>query len=316
MITCLTDWIGARGIKDGDSGHYVNDLPGMSTASIDMTKSVDDDNLAGCFDRVSQRAIDLFESDIRTYMKRTHKYFGVKENITSGIIKDYNVLDLSSKWNGCQLYTEGYHPNLEITINDINLHLISEGTFTFKIYDTARGQELYTKEVVGVEGMNTIKINKTYRTAKYPYLFICYDASECECTEATYYDSGEYYNQNSVSITKGTSVLTDNLSGDNTGLVVNYSVKCSLEAFVCNRLDDFTQPILYKHGIELLNERIYSDSVNRYTLIDITTAEKLKEMYVKEYDKLIIDALESSGVIIDGECFVCNKAINLRTQLP
>ena len=316
MIACLNDWIGARGIKEGDSGLYVNDLPGMSTASINLTKSFDDTDLNECFERVSNRAINLFESDVRTQMKQTHKFFGLKENITTGIIREYEVLDTAVKWNGWHLYTSGYHPNLEIIINNIHLNLISECSLTIKIYDAISGVELYTKDVEGIEGTNEIKINKAYKTSSYPNIFICYDAEDCDVLKASTYDSGEYYNQNSVSILKSNPILKDNLSGDNTGMIVNYSVRCSLESFVCDRLDSFSQAILYKHGVELLNERIFSDAINRYTLLDIETAEKLKDVYEREYIKLITDALISSDVIIDGECFVCNRMVNLRVQLP
>ena len=86
--------------------------------------------------------------------------------------------------------------------------------------------------------------------------------------------------------------------------------------FVCQRIDSFKDAFLYKLGIEFCNERIYSDRINRYTLMDRDDAVSLRDEFAAQYDELIEASLKDLKVTESDECFQCNKAVNYKTQLP
>ena len=120
----------------------------------------------------------------------------------------------------------------------------------------------------------------------------------------------------SGNIPKTGSVLDANLDGSDTGLSVTFNLECSVSNFVCQRIDNFKDAFLYKLGIEFCNERIYSDRINRYTLMDREDAEKLRGEFEVEYDQLIEASLKDLKVTESDECFECSKAVNYRVMIP
>ena len=78
----------------------------------------------------------------------------------------------------------------------------------------------------------------------------------------------------------------------------------------------FKDAFLYKLGIEFCKERINSDRINRYTLMDRDQAMELKDSFQKQYQELLQNALIDLRIENDGVCFECNKAVNYKMILP
>ena len=119
-----------------------------------------------------------------------------------------------------------------------------------------------------------------------------------------------------VEVATTADILSANVSGANTGLSVTFNLECSVSNFVCQRIDSFKDAFLYKLGVEFCNERIYSDRINRYTLMDREEADRLRIEFNDQYKLLIDAALKDLKIEESDECFECNRAINYKMMLP
>ena len=204
--------------------------------------------------------------------------------------------------------------NLLLNITEFSLYLNTAKDFDIFIYDLNTGQKLDEIRYNGIEGLSTYRILKNYAVHKYSNIFVCYDASEISVLKMTEYKPLSF--TQSGDIAKSGSVVDANLSNGDTGLSVVFNLECSVSNFVCQRIDSFKDAFLYKLGIEFCNERIYSDRINRYTLMDRDDAVSLRDEFASQYDELIEASLKDLKVTESDECFQCNKAVNYKTQLP
>lgn len=77
---------------------------------------------------------------------------------------------------------------------------------------------------------------------------------------------------------------------------------CDYDALICENLEVLTQPWKYVLGIWILLFRINSNRLNRFTTIDVTQAQELKDYYQAEYEKF----LNSSVLCMDiSSCELC-----------
>jgi len=204
--------------------------------------------------------------------------------------------------------------NLVLNINSIDVYLNAAIDFNIFVYDLNSGAKLDEIRFEGSEGLATYRINKNYALHRHSDLFICYDASEISVLKQIEYRPSGF--TRSGTIPKTSAKLDDNFTGADTGLSVTYNMECSVSNFVCQRIDSFKDAFLYKLGVEFCNERIYSDRINRYTLMDREDAEKLRTEFNDQYNLLIDAALKDLKINESDECFECNKAVNYRVMLP
>ena len=100
-------------------------------------------------------------------------------------------------------------------------------------------------------------------------------------------------------------------------MMLVYNVECSVDNFVCHRISQFLDPYLYLLGIEFCSERIHSDRINRWTLMNAEDAGKLREEFKAEYKKqmeVIFDDITLTEQ--NDECFRCARGVTLKTLLP
>lgn len=88
---------------------------------------------------------------------------------------------------------------------------------------------------------------------------------------------------------------------------------------VCERKDLFDVALWYLHGTELMIERTSTDTLSRYTTIDLDKAEKLKSDFFIEFQAALEDAVQSMNPA-DSDCITnclqCNGVVKWVTQLP
>lgn len=92
-------------------------------------------------------------------------------------------------------------------------------------------------------------------------------------------------------------------------------VKC----LVCANKDLFDVALWYLHGTELMIERTSTDTLSRYTTIDLDKAEKLKEEFYREFQAAMEDAIGSINIAksdcID-DCIDRPDIVNWVSQIP
>lgn len=77
---------------------------------------------------------------------------------------------------------------------------------------------------------------------------------------------------------------------------------CDYGNLICDNKNRFTSAWKYLLGNQLMLFRIYSTRLNRFTMVDLAQAEKLKDFYQVEYEK----SLSQSVKLIDvTDCELC-----------
>ena len=92
-------------------------------------------------------------------------------------------------------------------------------------------------------------------------------------------------------------------------MIVNFSIKCGIDAFVSNRLELFQEAYLMKLAIEFLKTSDYSEKINRFTMLDRERKNEMMMSYTESYKIALDSAFEDLDVPDDGVCFICNKSI-------
>jgi hypothetical protein len=316
MIDCLISYVGLKNVNDSPtSSLFLNDLHGITTNQLKEVREIDEnDGIDETWEAIESRAIRLLEMDLMSNLKMYFKNHQILFSDVSGYVDDNTLANHGSgKYAGWLIDVYSQSPSLKIEINDFRIHLASAQNFNFKIFDANTGQELYTKAVVGVEGIQTVKILQNFAVYKHNKLFCCYD------TVIPYRAFNSISPPGSLkegSISTSSTVISTSIDSSESGMMLGYNVRCGIDEFVCSRLNLFLEPYLYKLGIEFLKASKYSDRVNRYTLLDTEQKNELIEEYQLEYQRQIDAVFEDLKVPDDGVCFICNKAINKRVLIP
>lgn len=316
MIECLVNHVGLKRIADSPTSDvYVNDLNGISTNQFETTREIDEnDGTLAAWRTLEGRAIRSLETDIKFNLK---KYFKNHQTISTGItgfIDDNELADHGSgKYAGWLFDVSTYAQALKIEINDVRLTLATAQDFNVKIFDANTGEELFDKAVNGSVGLNRIKILQSYAVYNHNKIFVAYDTI---IPIRIFNDPLVPAVISQGSLTTTSTVLAENIAASEVGIAVGYNVKCSIEEFVCSRLELFLEPYLRKLGIEFLKASKYSDDFNRYNLLDTEQSNELIDDYKEEYQNLLDSTFQDLQVPDDGICFICNKAISKRVLIP
>lgn len=316
MIECLVGHVGLKRVVDSPTSDvFINDLNGITTNQFENTREIDEnDGILESWNTLEGRAIRSLETDIKFNLK---KYFKNHQTIDTGItgfIDDNELADHGSgKYAGWLFDVSSFAQALKIEINDIRVTLASAQDFNVKIFDANTGEELFTKAVTGSAGLNIVKILKSYAIYNHNKIFVVYDTVI----------PIRIFNDPSVpgvisqgSLSTATTVLAKNIGASEVGMAVGYNVKCSIEEFVCSRLELFLEPYLRKLGIEFLKASRDSDDFSRYNLLDTEQSKELIDEFTQEYKDLLDSTFEDLQVPDDGICFICNKAISKRVLIP
>jgi hypothetical protein len=79
-------------------------------------------------------------------------------------------------------------------------------------------------------------------------------------------------------------------------------VYCDYEQIICDNLQKLTVAWKYLLGSQLMEFRLYTSRLNRFTTIDLKDAEKLRDIYMVEYEKALALAAKISDV---SSCEMC-----------
>lgn len=321
MLKSLDGLIGIRNVSgwdSSDSGLYVNDLEGITTDQLDKIKDDEEEYEAvgSLWEKIYIRAKNLIDADIRLYMKKYMKRTSILHNIMTGQIYNNTIVSASAKYRGHLFEFPVSGHNLELHLNFGQVNLTAAGTLIIKVFDATTGDLLgtYTKDVSA--GLQKIMISEEYPVHEYPRIFVGLDHSIITAYKATDYEIGAWLGSLNRTVPMASSVISDNMSSEDISLILNYHIRCSLDNFVATHIDILTTPFLYKLGLEFMKERLGSDEVNQFTLIDIPQTEKLMAMYAEEYTKTLNNALVDLAPEDDGICFICNHAVNKRIMMP
>ena len=321
-ISCLENYIGAKNIADQPtSGRFINDLAGITTDRIDQTYDQDDNyDVESAWDAIERNAIRKFYAKLSIWAKKYYLNYSYMVNVITGQYMSNTAVPVSDEYKGVFFdFQFTSYKNIMLQITSVNIYARTVASqVTIYAFNTSTGERLFDKVVDLVVGDNRINLGWSIPVWRYGEVFICYDASEIETIEHDSYGFSALDSIDYKKIPKGGSVVTGNLSasGKQNGLIVTYNLDCSLDNFVCNRLELFEEAFMYCIAAETLHQSIHSEEINRYTLLDFERANLLLEQYQEEFVEQMSAVLKGLKIQDDSLCFVCNRAINHRTMLP
>ena len=317
MIDCLANYIGVRDLiphKDPDSGYYINDLEGITTQELEDISDTDQYETTRAWDDIYTRGSRKLETDIKNAMKKYFKRYSYISNSVTGQLTDNTEIATSNNWSGVRFNFGWEHKSLVLNVSSFTIYLDADTDFSIRVYDLNTGEQLDKITYSGTSGLGVYRINKNYAAHKHNDIFVAYDANLVTTIKMASYQSA--FPTQVGNLSKNDAALSANFDSGDTGMSLTFNLECSVSNFVCQRIDSFKDAFLYKLGIEFCSERIYSDRINRYTLMDREEAEKLRDEFKEEYDRLIDVALKDLKVDEKDECFECNKAVNYRPMIP
>lgn len=92
-----------------------------------------------------------------------------------------------------------------------------------------------------------------------------------------------------------------------------------VSCLICEKKELFYVAMWYLFGTELMIERTSSDTISRFTTIDLDKAEQLKGEFYAEFQSFLSDAIDSINPE-DSDCVTscveCNDSIRFVMQTP
>ena len=319
-MDCLDGQIGVVGLTGYDtakSGLFINDLPGITLNQLDKIKDDTEDyqDAASAWERIYVRGKKNFEHDVIAFNRRNFKRTSIiSSRITGQVTK--TLLTAQGVRTGLYFNLTNYSPSLEIFFNAAQFYLSTPDTVTVEVYDATTGLQLLSESQTGTaNALLTIPIQEGFTVHEYPKLFVCYADTGLSVYKVTDYAYDDFLISTRKQVSTASSVTASNLSGGNTGMVLNYNMKCGVITWICQNIDVFIKPFWYKLGIEFLKERFGSERFNRFTMINLDKAQALLEDFEMEYKKSLEDTLKTMYPTDDGYCFECNKGVNKRYMM-
>jgi hypothetical protein len=322
MISCLTDYIGLEDVTTPKSGRYINELPGLDTDWFDEIRKSETYDIDQAWGRVQDRAIRKFEQHInKAATKYFRNYSYIDNAVTSQITTDS---DISKTSNYAGWLFDEFSPggkNLTIVIPWVDIYSSDNAVSAVYIYNAVTGDLIDTVTHTFTSGIiNRVTMRKEYPSWKYPKLFVCYDESVIGSKKTTDTNFGYSFNLAQKRVPSTSSIVSANLvstGSSGQGMMMAYSISCSLDNYICQRLNIFEEPFLYLLGAEFVQESLFSKRVNEHTLLDRDEAKILRDELMNEYKEMINGVLTGLRVDYPNDyCFQCEREVNYKVLLP
>ncbi len=315
-MDCLIDYILLRpcGYTLSKSGLYLDQLPGIDVENIDALADSEQITYQGVWNDLQATASATFSEDIISEFNKRYQLKQITQTIDIGKLVDDTSLDapIANTSNGMLLETslEGSPcaaSNLQkFFVQEINFYwkgtnIAPEFTLTFQDADTRKVE--YTITVSdAVAGWNNVWIDMDFNCRRLYVLasgnfddYVKLDISQFNLDGYSLLTWGmqnsylwfNWTGQGCQSRARGVQyngVANQNILGTNTfGLSPVFSVKCSFDSIVCANKKHFASAWQHCLAIELMNYRINSDRINKWTTIKKEQAIKLQELFTLKY---------------------------------
>jgi hypothetical protein len=317
-MDCLLDYIGLNYCGNEvvpPSGFYINDMEGVSLHNLDSLADDELDNYINVWNRVQRRTIleykTMFMQQFNKIVRTHNKAFIEKVGAYTG---KETLLTQENKYVGIR-YQQYLGEYKSIKFYSINIY--SEEAVTdakFYVFNLVTNVKLYEFTTNLTEGFNTVKFEYEYFEdfERQTDIFICYDSNQIQSKKTAFTYNSDldllYYNIDWYNICilpakcEKTVVNVNTIEqGQGTyGMVVNFKINCSMDAFICSVKENLIHSLALLLLSNLYKEQKHSERLNLFTI----------EFTSEQIDKLISDSkLESEKSLLsyfDNICIPCD----------
>lgn len=319
-MPCYDGYIEIDHSTPSRSGLYASDLPGVEIAMLEGFTKEDQDDYLELHEMILRRAWTNLVSDVSIALQ--NKFF-VDAKILTRETSDFKE-SVNSAIGLAGIKLEFDLPKYG-RVHILSAGLISEQVyespdFSIKVYEEdGDGELLFESAADGVVvGRNTVNIDRDFEVDS---LFIAYDPELFELRETenkkynTHYD---YYDKLSCTFPctgyPGYQGKVTQINGG--GLNVKFVIVCSVEKFVCENLNLFKTAFFYRYGVELMDEALLGNRLNKYVTMTAERALDRSGYFGGKYTGNISEAIKSQNIDEDPICFRCKNTVMSRTVLP
>jgi hypothetical protein len=260
-MNCLNDYIGLRYCTGGNplSGVWINDYPAMQTELLEKISSPEQVSYLGLWESVQRVAYQRLKRDIQAALFKSAnvRLDQVLFQTSKEFVQNWQqieTLPAAAEFRGVFMAVQG-SKYLGVNIKQVYVYNASGAPVTgvpLKIFQTQDGKALVDITVDLVEGMNYIPVNEViYSDFDKVNLLVAVDCTNLTTTQGNFVDYGwnmgdyecaqpfYYISQNGWDIFPVTAPLNYGLgqswnqSTSQTGVYVDATLVCSLDAFIC-----------------------------------------------------------------------------------
>lgn len=313
-MPCFDGYIGLDRSMPSRSGLYAYDLPGVELAMLQGLTKDNHDDYTELWEMIQYRAWANLVSDVSLALKGkflidsklvTRETSSFKDSVNgnsslAGITFEFNL----PKYARVHILSVGVYSEQEYS---------SPGAFIQVFEEDENGELLYESSADDslAIGRNTINIDQDFEVDK---LFVAYDPTQFEFRET----ENKYYETGCISWSKvecifpcagigGYHGIVRQINGG--GLNVKFIVTCSVEKFVCENLSLFKMAYWYKIGVELADEQLLGNRLNRFTTMTAERAAERGGYFGRQYSGNVDEAVKSINVREDPTCFLCQNTV-------
>jgi hypothetical protein len=328
-MDCLKTLIGLKGgCADiaADASLYLNSKVKYNELA-DYIDQNDYPNVDEMFTSIRSDAVDMFLAEYQTemqgkYIARTVINQQRLGNYSDGLKSSPAVAKLKGiEFDRCTNY-----PMLGYRVTRVGFIGNYTGDVDILYYDGLTGVLLASDTISAVAGQEvTLNVNRLFNVED---LVIAYDATLIEgyqtkidcylngCRSCTPFRVNSHVTSRPITTPVG-SPLDQTYSQEMGGLIVDVSMECDNQSWLCGIKQQLAMPLLFKIA-ELVMEYSISNSGrgNTRTMRDYDKLKERHGLYKSEYEKHLKLALDRAIVPNDPICFKCRKTDGIYVAIP
>lgn len=314
-MNCLRDYIGIRGcgITPPVSGIYVNTLPGIEFKGIEDLANADQVSFQGVWDDVQDRAIERFSLDVigelsgfddRYRLRQVTQTVDLGRELGDNVAVSANqsgfVIELNNP--GDQFVCSNMQT---LYVQSVSFYSVAGGAYTLIVKNADLGTTLDTLIGTATVGWNTVETDCFYDAQR---VSITQDTSAISTATLDLsqfnlsgfnntiwnndywgFNGALWFNYGCSGSAQVRGYQTDlsyqnPVYGQNTfGISCVFSVRCTYNNVVCKNKRYFAPAWRLCLGIELMEERLSTSRINKWTTVDYKQAQRLKGKFEAMY---------------------------------
>ena len=295
----LKGYVGIKNVVvNPASGRYLNELPGISFRQLEGIKDVDAIDLHETWEDIERNAIDHFLLDLKASVSVKTP---VRDVLSHSKTVSFSEKKLdASVWHTVREFSFSNRLHYGVLKVD-SLRVRSEvfGNVVVRITVDGISEELEPQGVTAAG--TTITLNSEYRSSEVGKVLIEVNADVALYGTEEKHASPCYY-------------LPSCYPKQGNAGQIKYTLSCDFEAYLQDSSYSVLTPFMHRLALEFLKERIGSDRVNHFTLLNVNKAEELYERYMDEYRGML-----KKTTLNPTDCLCFGKAqmtVSIRNVLP
>lgn len=318
--SCLIDFIGvpAGCVGDGNppppSGLFINDFPGVDGVLLQQLADVDKPGFRDVWRKVEKRAAARFIGDYTIGLSRYRRVSRDFEQVLDGVISQNEFTD---GVNLAKVKIEHCRTDyVAIFIESITFYSDQDAGYGYLYITDELGyvvEEIETPEVR--RGLNRVKVEREYwsnmeRPARYLQLTVA-NANLAKVRRGGNGWGCGCYDDCRASNVSDQPVEVDLEVYENSAIIVNYRIRCSIERYIC----EIRQDIAYSFGLlcamELCKEQLASVKHTAASMNKEEARNNLERLETEYKARLASDI----SVLLPGvsACFECDGIVSFKT---